>query len=94
MFLTDYDEIKLKKISYDIISVTSSLFYVTETNVTRFSHFGPFPIKISSYASAMQYSMLTPIYSDTYLVQSDFVRIKPRCPRNGLVRIIRTCFAG
>jgi len=38
-----------KKISYDVISVTSSLFRHRikrhKTNVSRFFDFGPFPIK-------------------------------------------------
>jgi len=52
VFQTDYDEIELKK------SVMASFqwryhYYVIEkrhqTNVTRFFHFGPLPIKISDY---------------------------------------------
>jgi len=38
------------KISYDIMSVTSSVL-CHETNVTRFFYFGPLPIKISCYAN-------------------------------------------
>jgi len=39
-----------KKISYDVISVTSSQ-QRHRYNATRFFHFRPFRIKISSYAS-------------------------------------------
>jgi len=39
-----------KKISYVVISVTSSQLR-HQTKVTNFFHFGPLPIKISGYAS-------------------------------------------
>jgi len=58
VFLTDYDEIKLKK-----TIITSFQWrhrhYVTEkcdlSNVTSFFHFGPLPIKISGYVSGKTY---------------------------------------
>jgi len=43
-----------EKINYDVISVTSSLLRhrnTSRTNVSRFLHFGPLPIKISGCAS-------------------------------------------
>jgi len=45
-----------EKISYDDVSVTSSLIRHRtrhETKVIRFFHFGPLPIKISGYASVL-----------------------------------------
>jgi len=54
VFQTNYDKIELLKISYDVISVTSSLFLhrknVTKLTLRKFYKLG-FPIKISGYAS-------------------------------------------
>jgi len=57
VFQTDYDEIELQKISYDVISVTlSQLCHLKryQNNVTNFSVLAPLPIKISGYASSGQ----------------------------------------
>jgi len=50
-FQTDYNEIELKKIINDIISV--SIVITSPKNVTRFFHFGLLKIKISGYVSGL-----------------------------------------
>jgi len=48
VFEADYNEIKLQKYSYDVISATSS-----PLRPQKFFQFGPLPIKISGYASGL-----------------------------------------
>jgi len=70
IFQTNCDKIELKKISFDVISMTS-LYLRTEkrhqTKVTRFFNFGTLPIKISGYASVyrVQYWKLVSIFQHT-----------------------------
>jgi len=51
VFEADYDEIELQN-SYDVITITSPKNVIKITS-QKFFQFGPFPIKISGYASSL-----------------------------------------
>jgi len=76
----DYGKIKLKKNSYDVTSVTSSLLRhqkYHQTNVTRFFTFGPLPIKISGYVSALlsHFMILTSLNTDVAIKNKECIRL-------------------
>jgi len=59
VFQADYDKIEFKKFSYDVISVASSPLRhrndVTKITSQNFYLLDPPPIKISGYASGLNY---------------------------------------
>jgi len=64
VFQTDYNKIKLQKISYGVIFVMSSSLrhrkIVTKITSQDFFHFGlPLPVKITGYANGYYYGAIT-----------------------------------